>query len=532
MAVSASRQASETGVAILNQEGNAFDAAAAMGFVLAVTHPQAGNLGGGGFLVARTAEGALLSLDFRETAPAKAHQDLFLGPDGEPDPERSLHSPLASGVPGSVDGLLQLWERHGSGNITRYALMGDAIRLAREGFPLTPGLAADLNGKAETFARNPAREVFVREDGRPWQAGDVLIQQDLALTLGAIAAEGREGFYAGRVARFIAEQQAATGGLITLEDLAGYRTVYREPVRGAFHDYEIVTMGPPSSGGVLLLQMLNMLEEHDLQGLGWGSSAYIHLLTEVQRRAYADRSRYLGDPEFWPVPLAALLSKDYARGRARSIDPLHATKSSDIAPGLEAARESPETTHYTVADQDRNVVAVTTTLNASFGSGIVIAGAGFLMNNEMDDFSAKPGAPNRYGLVGGEANAIKPGKRMLSSMTPTIVLKSGKPHLVLGSPGGSTIITTVLQNFLNVTVWGMNIQEAVSAPRHHSQWLPDEIVAEPRSINADTWRNLESMGHRLVQREGAIGQTNAIHITEEGLYGAPDPRGDNAAAGY
>ncbi|MCH8205032.1 MAG: gamma-glutamyltransferase [Candidatus Hydrogenedentes bacterium] len=533
MVVSASARACDAGVVIMRAGGNAFDAAAATGFVLAVTFPQAGNLGGGGFMVARTADGRNLSLDFRETAPGRAHRDMYLNDEGDVIEGLSLRSPLASGVPGSVDGLLTLWERDGSGNITREELLAPAIRLAAQGFPLSRELAQSLNAYARAFEKDPgASKIFIREDARPWREGDVLVQTDLARTLRRIAAEGRTGFYEGAVADLIAKQQAGSGGLISRNDLETYASVYRDPIVGTFRNYEIVSMGPPSSGGVLLIQMLNMLDGRLLAEFSPGSKTYAHLLTEVQRRAYADRAQHLGDPDYWEVPVAELTSKRYAKERAKSIDKDRATPSADVSAGLKFARESLETTHYSVVDAQRNAVAVTVTLNGLFGSGIVIDGAGFLMNNEMDDFSAKPGVPNLYGVVGGDANAIEAGKRMLSSMTPTIIVQNGRPVMVLGSPGGPTIITTVLQVFLNVAVHGMNIQEAVSAPRHHSQWLPDRIVREEGAFTNDVIDKLKAMGHAVPDSTATIGAANSLYMDEQGVYGAPDPRRQNAAAGY
>ncbi|MCH7958760.1 MAG: gamma-glutamyltransferase [Candidatus Hydrogenedentes bacterium] len=535
MVVSASRLASEAGVEMMREGGNAFDAAAATGFVLAVTYPQAGNLGGGGFLVARTAAGESFTLDFRETAPAAAHRDMYLDEDGNVIAGSSLYTPLASGVPGSVDGLLRMWRDHGSGNISRKVLLAPAIRFAEEGFILSSSMAATLNKYRDRLsADSAATRIFNPKDGSEWKEGDRLVQRDLAGTLRRIAAHGRKGFYKGPVARAFAKQMDATGGLITKKDLARYRSVYRDPVVGTFHGYEIISMGPPSSGGIFLIQMLNMLEGFDLNALGQGSSRYVHLLTEVQRRAYADRAEFLGDPDFFDVPAAGLMDKRYAVERMADFSFDHATPSSEIAHGAPAPYESPETTHYSVVDPAGNAVAITITLNTLFGSGIVVRGAGFLLNNEMDDFSAKPGVPNVYGLIGNEANAIQPRKRMLSSMTPTIVTENGQTRYVLGTPGGSTIITTILQIFLNAAVHGMDIRQAVAAPRHHSQWLPDVIYTESKVFSDETRSALESLGHTIKPYPNApyIGVANCIEIAPDGLHGAPDPRLDNAAVGY
>lgn len=541
MVVSASKHASGAGIEIMQAGGNAFDAAATVGFVLAVTFPEAGNLGGGGFMVARKANGQNLSLDFREKAPARARRDMFLDWHGEADPELSLRSPLASGVPGTVDGLLSMWKDHGSGRISRHDLLAPAVRLAEDGFIVSAYLADAFNESASIFAKDPAAaKIFNRSDGRPWQEGDTLVQWDLARTLHLIAARGRDAFYTGSIASLIARQNSRSGGLITREDLETYNSVYRDPVIGNFRDYEIISMGPPSSGGVLLIQMLNMLQAlgdwqlKDMRaaGSGW-RAAYVHLLTEVQRRAYADRAQHLGDPEFWDGPISELTSLQYAEERAKSIRlDFRATPSSEVAAGIPLANESQETTHYSVVDAERNAVSVTVTLNGKFGSGIVIDGAGLLMNNEMDDFSSKPGVPNKYGVIGGEANAIEPGKRMLSSMTPTIAVQNGKSVMVLGSPGGATIITTVLQVFLNVAWRGMNIQDAVSAPRHHSQWLPDYIDYEEGALSASMRESLMDMGHTIAESTRVLGAANCILIDEEKIYGAPDPRRQSAAVGY
>jgi gamma-glutamyltranspeptidase / glutathione hydrolase len=532
MVVSASDFASEAGIAILKAGGNAFDAAAVVGFTLAVTHPQAGNIGGGGFLVAVKENGDPITLDFRETAPAAASRDMYLDAQGNVVDGLSLRSSLASGVPGSVDGLLRVWRDHGSGQISRELLLTRAIELAEKGFPISGPLATALNSKQQEFAADPgASAIFLNPLGRPWQAGDSLVQRDLAATLTRISKEGAAGFYRGKTAALLAHQHQRTQGLITEADLAAYRSTYRKPITGTFRDYEIVSMGPPSSGGILLVQMLNMLEPYDLHSLGWNTADSVHLLTEVQRRAYADRAEFLGDSDFIRIPTRNLTSKDYALHRASDISMTAATPSADIGAGKPWPKESLETTHYSVADSSGNAVSVTTTLNTGFGSCIVIEGAGFLMNNEMDDFSAKPGTPNAYGLVGNAANAIAPGKRMLSSMTPTIVLKDSKPYLVLGSPGGSTIITTVLQNFLNVAIHGMDIQAAISAPRHHSQWLPDRVVYEAGALKPEVLSALRARGHET-KEVASIGQANAIMITSEGLWGGPDTRSDNAAAGY
>ena len=534
MVVSASRLASDAGVNILKKGGNAIDAAVATGFTLAVTHPQAGNIGGGGFLVAHMAYGESFSLDFREMAPSMAHRDMYLDDSSNVVPGLSLYSHLAAGTPGSVDGLLRVWRDHGSGNISLRQLLLPAIQLAERGFSISYGFARVLNIFHDFFINDDgAKAVFIKKNGEPWRAGDKLVQRDLARTLKLISRKGRAGFYEGKTAQLIKREMAEGNGFITKDDLDNYRSVYRTVVTGDFKDLDIISMGPPSSGGVLLIQMFNMLEQYPLDTLGWNSSDYIHLLTEIERRAYADRAEHMGDPDFWEVPVSMLVSKEYAFERIQNISMEKATKSSVVKAGDPLAYESRETTHYSVIDKNGNAVSVTTTLNTGFGCGVLVEGAGFFLNNEMDDFSAKPGTPNIFGLIGNEANAIQPYKRPLSSMTPTIVLKNGEPFLIIGTPGGSTIITTVMQIILNVAIHGMDIQEAVSVPRVHSQWLPDAIIVEQRSLSKDVEQNLINRGHTIrPYRWSTIGQANGIMIGEKGFYGGADPRGENATEGY
>ena len=534
MVVSASRLASDAGVNILKKGGNAIDAAVATGFTLAVTHPQAGNIGGGGFLVAHMAYGESFSLDFREMAPSMAHRDMYLDDSSNVVPGLSLYSHMAAGTPGSVDGLLRIWRDHGSGNISLRQLLLPAIQLAERGFSISYGFARVLNVFHDFFINDDgAKAVFIKKNGEPWRAGDKLVQRDLARTLKLISRKGRAGFYEGKTAQLIKREMVEGNGFITKDDLDNYRSVYRTVVTENFKDLDIVSMGPPSSGGVLLIQMLNMLEQYPLDTLGWNSSDYIHLLTEIERRAYADRAEHIGDPDFWEVPVSMLVSKEYAFERIQNISMEKATKSSVVKAGDPLAYESRETTHYSVIDKNGNAVSVTTTLNTGFGCGVLVEGAGFFLNNEMDDFSAKPGTPNIFGLIGNEANAIQPYKRPLSSMTPTIVLKNGEPFLIIGTPGGSTIITTVMQIILNVAIHGMDIQEAVSVPRVHSQWLPDAIIVEQRSLSKDVEQNLINRGHTIrPYRWSTIGQANGIMIGEKGFYGGADPRGENATEGY
>ena len=532
MVVSTSRQASIAGIEILKKGGNAIDAACATGFVLAVTSSSNGNIGGGGFMVVHKENSKIFTLDYREIAPAAAHRDMFLDSNGEVIDNMSLRTRAASGVPGSVDGLLKAWRDHGSGNISRRELLASAIALAERGFELTHYEAKRFNNNKDLFFNNDAAtKIFIRGDRKPWKAGDRFIQKDLARTLKRIAREGRDGFYSGKTADLIIAEMNRGIGLITHEDLLNYESKYREPMIGSFKGYEIISMGLPSSGGTILIEMLNMLEIFSLSELGWNSSEYIHLLTEVERRAYADRAEHLGDADFWTPPLSMLTSKKYAIDRMKDFYADKATSSTVIFAGDPSDYESPETTHYSVIDKDGNAVSVTTTINLGYGGGFLIEGAGFFLNNEMDDFSVKPWVPNAFGLVGNAANAIQPGKRPLSSMTPTIVLKNKEPFIILGSPGGSRIITAVLQTILNVTIHNMNIQKAVSAPRVHSQWLPDVIMAESYSIIKDVETSLINKGHKILPYKN-VGDVNAILINEDGYFGGTDLRGENTAIGY
>ena len=536
MVVSTSHQASQIGIDILKQGGNAIDAASAVGFALAVTSSSNGNIGGGGFMVGRFADGKTFSLDYREMAPSKAHRDIYLDDNNNVIEGKSLIGHFASGVPGSVDGLLRAWRDYGSGNISIKQLIGPAIRLADDGFKLSKYEADRFNRNKDFLSKYPStKQIFTRDDRR-WKKGDIFYQKDLAKTLIRIVNKGRDGFYKGKTADLIVKEMNKVGGWITLEDLDNYTSKYREPIFGSFNGYEIISMGPPSSGGILLIHMLNMLNQIQTSSefpsdLSFNSSDYIHLLTEIERRAYADRSEHLGDSDFWNVPKSMLLSKSYAKNRIKTIDIEKATRSNKIKQGAELIKESEETTHYSIVDKDGNAVSVTTTINSGYGSGVTIGGAGFLMNNEMDDFSSKPGVPNLFGLVGNEANAIEPKKRPLSSMTPTIVLKNNKPYLILGTPGGATIITTVFQNILNVILHDMDIKKAVSSSRIHSQWLPDVIYYEKNSLSNKIILDLTSRGHDLKQR-GSIGEANGIMINEKGFWGGPDSRGKNTAIGY
>ena len=514
--------ASEVGLKILQQGGNAVDAAVAVGFALAVTLPRAGNLGGGGFMLIYDAEsGETVALDYREMAPAGASRDMYLDAEGNADPTESRFSHRAVGVPGTVAGLLAVLDRYGS--LPRAAVMGPAITLAEEGFVVSQELAGSLKASEGRLSLFPeAARVFFKGEGVYYEAGDVLRQPDLAESLRQVALAGAPAFYQGPIAEKIAAEMERHGGLITREDMAAYRPVFREPVRGSYRGFEIASMPPPSSGGAHLIQILNLLEDYPLEGMGHNSALSIHVMAEAMRLAYADRSLHLGDSDFEPVPLAGLVSKDYADSLRPAIDAFRARPSSEVVPGDPTPYESNETTHFSIMDAEGNAVSNTYTINFSYGSGIMAEGTGILLNNEMDDFSAKPGVPNAYGLIGGEANAIEPGKRPLSSMTPTIVFKEGEPFLVTGSPGGSRIITTTLQVILNVIDHGMNIAEATAALRVHHQWLPDELRVE-EGLSPDTLALLKARGHEVVVKS-SMGSTQSILKTEEGLTGASDPR--------
>jgi gamma-glutamyltranspeptidase/glutathione hydrolase len=531
MVGSTDEHASRAGLDILRAGGNAVDAAVAVGFALAVTHPAAGNLGGGGFMLIRLADGRQTVIDYRETAPARAHRDMFLDERGEPVASRSRVGPLAAGVPGSVAGLALAQRRYGTLPLAR--VMAPAIALARDGFEVSWALSESLRDARPLLGRFPeSARVFLRPDGTEPQPGDRLAQPDLARTLERIASEGPGGFYTGPTADLIAAEMERSGGLITKADLAAYAPLERTPIVGTYRGHQIVSVPPPSSGGIALVQLLNILEAYPMGEYGHNSSRSIHLVTEAARRVYADRSEWLGDPGFFDVPVSGLISKDYAAALRAGISETRATASQDVRPGAPQRYEHSETTHYSVVDAAGNAVSTTTTLNGSYGNGQVVPGAGFLLNNEMDDFSAKPGVPNMFGLIGGEANAIAPGKRMLSSMTPTIVLQDGMPRLVLGTPGGSRIITTVLQVILNVLDYGMDVQEAVDAPCFHHQWQPDTIRLERLGFPADVVTALTAMGHATTVNAD-MGDVHAIMIDDSGLrLGASDPRMDGRTVGY
>ena len=529
---SRSALASDVGVEVMKAGGNAVDAAVAAGFALAVTYPSAGNLGGGGFMVIRLANGDVVANDHRETAPAKASRDMYLDDNGELVPGLSTASHLAVGVPGTVAGLLDVLEQHGT--ISLDAAIAPALRLAKEGFPLPDDIAAQFERQRARFAEHPGSLAkFAKANGLAYRAGEIFRQPDLAATLERIAEHGRAGFYAGRTAALIVAEMARGGGLISRDDLQTYRSVWREPIRSAYRGHEIVSMPPPSSGGVLLAQMLNMLEPYDVAASGFGAPATVHLMVEAERRAYADRAEHLGDPDFYDVPIAMLIGKAYARQRFTDFDPDTASKSEQVGAGARWPDESPETTHLSAIDAAGNAVAYTTTLNHGFGGKMVVAGAGFLLNNEMDDFSAKENTANSFGLIGREANAIAPRKRMLSSMTPTVVLKDDEPVLVTGSPGGSTIITTVFQVVVNVIDHGMDLEAAIRAPRIHHQWQPDRVVFEEAALSAEALAALAAKGHvNLAGIAFRIGDANSAMRLGERLIGVADPRNAGGAVGF
>jgi gamma-glutamyltranspeptidase/glutathione hydrolase len=523
MVASQEKLATRVGVEILKTGGNAIDAAVAVGFALAVTHPQAGNLGGGGFmLVHLAARNETIAIDYRETAPAAATREMFLDERGEADPRKSRDSALGVGVPGTVAGLALAHQKYGSGKFTLAQLIAPAIKLAREGFPVDDELADTLPRAQPRLARWPASaKIFLKSDGAVLGRGDRLVQADLAASLEAIASGGPRAFYEGPVGDKIAASLRANGGIMTLDDLKNYRAVERAAVRGTYRGYAIASMPPPSSGGVHLVEILNILEGFSLRDLGAGAAATLHLMIEAMKPAYADRAEHLGDPDVVAVPVAGLTSKRYAARLRDAIDPERARPARSIRAGI-PVHEGDNTTHFSVIDRDGNAVANTTTLNFFYGLGLVADDTGILLNNELDDFAAKSNAPNAFGLVGGAANAPGPGKRPLSSMAPTIVLRDGRVVLVTGTHGGSRIITTVLQVLLNVIDHDMNIAEAVAAPRIHHQWLPDEVVAE-RGLSPDTMRLLEARGHNIVVGR-TFGSANSILVTPDGLTGAADPR--------
>lgn len=527
MVVSREGNATDAGVAVLRAGGNAIDAAVAVGFALAVTHPSAGNLGGGGFMLIRLADGRTTFIDFRERAPLSATRDMYLDDKGNATRD-SLTGWRASGVPGTARGLE--YAQHKYGKAKWADLVAPAVRLAREGFPIGYGLAGSLRSAKNLAAFPESRSIF-QNGGTFREAGEIFRQPELAAVLERIQKLGAKDFYEGETARIFAAEMAKHGGTVTLEDLKQYQAAERVPLTGSYHGYKIVTAPPPSSGGVGILQMLSVLDQTGYEKAGAGSAQAIHYTAEAMRRFYADRAEHLGDPDFWPVPVSKLLSPAYVAKLRASIDPEHATNSDAVRAGDMRAVESPETTHYSIVDSEGNCVAVTYTLNGGYGSGVTVPGLGFLLNNEMDDFSVKPGHPNMYGAVGGEANAIVAKKRPLSSMAPSIVLKDDKPFLVVGTPGGTRILTSVMEVIQNVIDFQMNVQDAVNFPRFHHQWRPDRLQMEPQ-FSPDTRRLLEQRGHK-VEIVRSICEMAVIQFEANGwLAGAADPRVEGKAAGY
>lgn len=523
----AERHAVKVGVDVLRRGGNAVDAAVAVGFALAVTEPNAGNLGGGGFMLIQLADGRSTFLDFRERAPAAAHRNMYLDRDGNVT-EESVVGYRAAGVPGTVRGLALALKKYGTQSWQ--SVVEPAERLARSGFPVTWDLAQSLKSSRRLARFSESRRVFSNQ-GRPFELGDQLRQTDLADTLDRIARNGPDEFYTGKTAQLIAADMRANGGLITAADLAAYAPVEREPVTGSYRGRRVLSAPPPSSGGTGVIQILNILEEFDLASTGAGSAATIHIVAEAMRRFFADRARFFGDTDFVEIPLEGMLSKEYAAARRSTIRADRATPSSSVGDGRPSRYESDETTHYAVVDSAGTAVAVTYTLNGGYGSGVTAKGSGILLNNEMDDFTAKPGSPNLYGLLQSENNAIEPGKRPLSAMSPTIVLEGGKPRLVVGAQGGPTIITSVTQVILDVLDFGMNVQQAVDFPRFHHQWMPDTLYLEPSGHSQETREALRQRGHRL-NFNRPLGHVTAIEIAPDRLTGAADSRSEGIAAGF
>ncbi|MGY8808641.1 MAG: gamma-glutamyltransferase [Fidelibacterota bacterium] len=557
---STSSLASQVGIDILEQGGNAFDAIVATGFTLSVTSPSNGNLGGGGFLVAQTSDGEEISLDFREEAPALSYETMFLDENQEYSRDLALNSHKSSGVPGTVNGLIQIFNDYGSGKFTLEELLAPAIFYAENGHRINAGAAQGFDSYKALFLNDEgSTKIFVKnvddtilgiqkafQDGKlsqedytkqlasidEWLPGDLLVQTDLANTLKRIAKYGNAGFYDGKTAELIIKEMDLNDGFITKEDLLSYKSIYRDPIVGTYRGNKIISMGPPSSGGALLVQMLNMLENFDIKSMERNSTEFVHLLTEVQRLAYADRAIHLGDPDFWPNPIPMLTSKTYAKERLALISMDSATRSTEIAAGKNIPQESIETTHYSVMDKEGNVAGITTTLNMSYGSKKVVDGTGFLLNNEMDDFSSKPGTANAFGLVGYKANAIQPFKRPLSSMSPTLVIDTnGNPIVTIGAAGGSRIITAVLQNIISIVDHGLNIQEAIDFPRTHSQWLPDNLRYEKGALTQQTINELEELNH-LFEHDGvtengtySIAQTHGVHFKNKQFITGFDKRG-------
>jgi gamma-glutamyltranspeptidase/glutathione hydrolase len=529
MVVSASEIASQVGVNILKKGGNAVDAAVAVQFALAVVYPNAGNIGGGGFMVYRSAKGETNALDFREKAAGAASRDMYLDAAGNPIIDKSLYGQLAAGVPGSVAGMVEAHQKYG--RLKWEDLVAPAEALAADGFKITARQARELTGmKARLKKLNPLGTALLKD--AIWAEGDVIVQSELAKTLKHIKEEGRNGFYEGAVADSIVAEMKRGNGIISKEDLKNYKATWREPVVGTYRGYDVITMPPSSSGGIALIQLLKSVEPYPLSRWGFNTDSTVQVMVEAERRVYADRASHLGDPDFYPVPQRQLIDQTYVKERMNNFKWDKASTSAEIKAGEIAPAEHEETTHFSIVDRDGNAVSITTTLNGSYGAGVVVKGAGFLLNNEMDDFSVKPGAPNMYGLVGGEANAIAPNKRMLSCMTPTILAKDGELFMVVGTPGGSTIITSVFQTIVNVIDFNQSMQTAVNSKKFHHQWLPDQVEIEPKALDSLTIEKLKTKGYKIVPR-GAIGRVDAILKTKWGYYqGGADPRGDDKAIGW
>jgi gamma-glutamyltranspeptidase / glutathione hydrolase len=529
MVVAQEPLAADVGVAVLKSGGNAVDAAVAVGFALAVTYPYAGNIGGGGFMLIRMADGRTSFIDFREKAPSKASRNMYLDADGKLTRD-SIIGWRAAGVPGTVRGFELAQKKYGRQSWTE--LLQPAIELASKGFPVSHFMMQSLHASADYLSQYPESKLIFLKGSAFYDWNEIFRQPDLARTLERIAHQGAKDFYEGETAHIIAREMEKNGGLITLSDLHEYQAVERKPLEGDYKGYHVITSPPPSSGGAGILQMLGMLDGTGYEKTGAGSANTYHYLVEAMRRFYADRNEYLGDPDFVKNPIEPLLDPSYIRKRRESVDPVLATPSDQISPGLPVGKESTETTHYSIADEQGNVVAVTYTLNAGYGSKVTMPGAGFLLNDEMDDFAAKPGSPNLFGLVQGETNAIAPGRRPLSSMVPTIVVKNGKPFLVLGAPGGSRIITAVLQVMLNVIDFGMNLQDAIDFPRVHHQWKPDQLDIE-RGISPDTIALLKKAGYHIEEaKPTVIARVEGILIDGGWLQGGHDDRGAGKVAGY
>ena len=546
MVSSAHSLSSKVGINILKQGGNAFDAAVAIQFTLSVVYPNAGNIGGGGFVVYRLNNGEIGSLDFREKAPFLSSKNMYLYKKNDSilinyelknhdvdemivDVNKSKIGHLSSGIPGTVDGMIKLHEKFGI--LDWENLLNPSIKLAREGFQLTTSQSNSLNSTKDLFIKVNKKPIpFVKNNG--WKTNDTLVQNDLSLTLNRIKNQKRDGFYSGITAKLLLKEMNKGNGIFTQDDLDKYSSIWRKPIVGYYKNHKIISMGPPSSGGIALVQLLKGIENYNIKNYGFNSLKTINLMTELESRVYADRATHLGDPDFYKVPVEELINSNYLENKFKNINPLKKTPSNEIKEGFITYNESDETTHFSIVDKFGNAVSITTTLNGSYGSKVIVDGAGFLLNNEMDDFSVKPGFPNMFGLIGGKANSIEPGKRMLSSMTPTIIEKNNNLFMVLGTPGGSTIITSVFQTILNVIDYGMTMQEAVDAKKIHHQWVPDILYVEKNSINNETKEQLISIGHKINER-GSIGRMNCILINSDNkLEGGSDKRGDNIAIGY